>query len=296
MDKYKLDFIINYRNKEVKYSDLNNIFSSLGIDFKITNNIELFIQALTHESYAVDISNYQEIYQLYKSKHPSIVFLKKDNYERLEFLGDSIIKPIISIYLYTRYPYAHEGLLSTLRTKIESTKTLSHFFKCLKLQEYILISNVVEQEGGRDNPHILEDCFESFIGALYNYSIINNGTIDNIMHIIQQLINKLIESELNLSELIKLKDYKGELNIYCQHMKFPIPKYIQTNVQKKLTKYNGKYTTNKEMYEYTVYVIVNNIKYGPCTNIILKEAEQNAAKIALDHLTYTDENDDIFYA
>ena len=49
MDKYKLDFIINYRNKEVKYSDLNNIFSSLGIDFKITNNIDLFIQALTYE-------------------------------------------------------------------------------------------------------------------------------------------------------------------------------------------------------------------------------------------------------
>ena len=49
------------------------------------------------------------------------------------------------------------------------------------------------------------------------------------------------------------------------------------------------------MYEYSVSVIINGISYGPCNDIILKEAQQKAAKLALDNLNKNVDNDDIFY-
>ena len=150
---------------------MEEFLNSYGI---IPNSLKLFEIAMSHSSYA--------------NEHKD-----KKNYERLEFLGDAIIKPIISIYLVERYPYENEGFLSTLRTKIESTNTLSHFFKCLGLHDYILLSQSVEQENGRNNIHILEDCFEAFIGALFKYSQLNGISYGDIMNIIQKLMNILIE-------------------------------------------------------------------------------------------------------
>lgn len=296
MSTYQIDFILNYRNKEVSYDVINNIFKKYNIDFHVDNNIELFIQGLTHESFSENIENYDKLKEEYYKKNPKMVFIKNNSYERLEFLGDAIIKPIISIYLFNRYPYEQEGFLSTLRTKIESTKSLSHFFQCLGLKDYILISQSFEQEGNRDNIHIMEDCFESFIGALYMYGTKNNDTYDKIMSIIQKLMNTLIETELNLTELIQIKDYKGELNIYCHKAKYPVPVYIKNNIQSSVVSHKGKYATNKEMYLYSISVQVNGKIYGPTSDIILKEAEQKAAKLALEYLNNQNNNDDdIFY-
>lgn len=296
MSTYQIDFILNYRNKEVSYDVINNIFKKYNIDFHVDNNIELFIQGLTHESFSENIENYDKLKEEYYKKNPKMVFIKNNSYERLEFLGDAIIKPIISIYLFNRYPYEQEGFLSTLRTKIESTKSLSHFFQCLELKDYILMSQSFEQEGNRDNIHIMEDCFEAFIGALYMYGTKNNDTYDKIMSIIQKLMNILIETELNLTELIQIKDYKGELNIYCHKAKYPVPVYIKNNIQSSVVSHNGKYATNKEMYLYSVSVQVNGKVYGPTSDIVLKEAEQKAAQLALEYLNNQNNNDDdIFY-
>ena len=296
MSTYQIEFILNYRNKEVSYDVINNIFKKYNIDFHVDNNIELFIQGLTHESFSENIENYDKLKEEYQKKTPKMVFIKNNNYERFEFLGDAIIKPIISIYLFNRYPYEQEGFLSTLRTKIESTNSLSHLFQCLGLKDYILMSQSFEQEGNRDNIHIMEDCFEAFIGALYMYGTKNNDTYDKIMSIIQKLMNTLIETELNLTELIQIKDYKGELNIYCHKAKYPVPVYIKNNIQSSVVSHKGKYATNKEMYLYSVSVQVNGKIYGPTSDIILKEAEQKAAKLALEYLNNKNNNDDdIFY-
>lgn len=296
MSTYQIEFILNYRNKEVSYDVINNIFKKYNIDFHVDNNIELFIQGLTHESFSENIENYDKLKEEYQKKTPKMVFIKNNNYERFEFLGDAIIKPIISIYLFNRYSYEQEGFLSTLRTKIESTNSLSHLFQCLGLKDYILMSQSFEQEGNRDNIHIMEDCFEAFIGALYMYGTKNNDTYDKIMSIIQKLMNTLIETELNLTELIQIKDYKGELNIYCHKAKYPVPVYIKNNIQSSVVSHKGKYATNKEMYLYSVSVQVNGKIYGPTSDIILKEAEQKAAKLALEYLNNKNNNDDdIFY-
>ena len=298
LTQYKIDFILNFKNKEITYNAINNIFKKYKINFKINNNLDIFTQALTHKSFSILDNNYEQIKKEYyqNNSQNDIVFVKNSNYERLEFLGDAIIKPIISIYLFDRYPYEDEGFLSSLRTKIESTNTLSHFFKCLGLQNYILLSITEEQNNGRDNIKILEDCFEAFIGALYIYSTKNNIPYGDIMDIIQKLMNILIETELNMCELIQKKDYKGELNVYCHKNKIKLAEYITNKIDHCIKKYNGKYTSEKEMYEYTVSVIVNNKTYGPCTDVILKEAQQKAAKLALDNLNKNNnEDDDVFF-
>ena len=292
--KYEIEFLLNPVNQEITEDIINNIFNKYKINFQVNNNIDIFIQGLTHQSFSVNINNYNELKQEFLKIHKNLVFVKNYNYERLEFLGDAIIKPIISIYLVERYPYENEGFLSTLRTKIESTNTLSHFFKCLGLQDYILLSQTTEQENGRNNIHILEDCFEAFIGALFKYAQLNGISYGDIMNIIQKLVNILIETELNLSELIQMKDYKGALNEYCHKEKIQLPKYIKNNITSHLQTYEGKYANEKEIYMYNVSVIVDGITYGPASDIVLKEAEQKVAKMALDALNNDDNDDDIF--
>ena len=293
-NKYDIEFLLNPNNKEVSEDIINNIFNKYKINFQVNNNIDIFIQGLTHESFSINSDNYEDLKQEFILTHKNMVFVKNYNYERLEFLGDAIIKPIISIYLVERYPYENEGFLSTLRTKIESTHTLSHFFECLGLQDYILLSQSVEQENGRNNIHILEDCFEAFIGALFKYAQLNGISYGDIMNIIQKLVNILIETELNLSELIQMKDYKGALNEYCHKEKIQLPKYIKNNITSYLQTYEGKYANEKEIYMYNVSVIVDGITYGPASDIVLKEAEQKVAKMALDALNNEDDNDDVF--
>lgn len=292
--KYEIEFLLNPVNQEITEDIINNIFNKYKINFQVNNNIDIFIQGLTHESFSIKNDNYNELKQEFLKIHKNIVFVKNYNYERLEFLGDAIIKPIISIYLVERYPYENEGFLSTLRTKIESTNTLSHFFKCLGLQDYILLSQTTEQENGRNNIHILEDCFEAFIGALFKYAQLNGISYGDIMNIIQKLVNILIETELNLSELIQMKDYKGALNEYCHKEKIQLPKYIKNNITSHLQTYEGKYANEKEIYMYNVSVIVDGITYGPASDIVLKEAEQKVAKMALDALNNDDNDDDVF--
>lgn len=290
--------LLNYKNKKLDINVINEIFKKYDINYSIIDTKftrQLFTQSLTHPSYSITDENYK----IYKDKYYSenlntdMVFLKTINYEHLEFLGDALIKSPISQYLYQRYSHQGEGFMSTLRTKIESTNTLSLFLNKLNLKQYILLSQIEEQEGTRENIHVLEDCFEAFIGALFIYGSntskqnnsndlnntdnLNDNNIGKISNIIKELIFKLIENELNLSELIRIRNYKDELNKYCHSEKIALPNYIKLNLQK-------NQVFNVELNEYTVIVEVNGKKYGPAKAIQLKDAEQQAAKIAINEL------------
>lgn len=292
--------IINSKNKNLTYDVLNNIFNKYNINYRINSNIELFIEALTHPSYSLslynfDNYNYNHITNTFKKSYPELyrdnVFIKENNYERLEFLGDSFVKPILSSYLYFRYPAAKEGFMSKLRTKLESTKTLSLFFEHLGLKPYILLSSKLEDEDGRDNIKIMEDCFEAFIGALYvygiNYNLKNNSS--QIYDIIKNLIINLIETEINLTELIVERNYKDELNRYCHREKINLPNYKVSHINKEFIK-----SHNKVESVYYVIVEVDNKVFGPCSAISKKDAEQMVAKLAIYDFENNDEEDGMF--
>jgi dsRNA-specific ribonuclease len=80
----------------------------------------------------------------------SAIPLQKDSYERLEFLGDSIIHCILADYLFNRYEDEQEGFMTRLRTKIENGETLSELANLIGFQEYAIIARNIEQGGGRE--------------------------------------------------------------------------------------------------------------------------------------------------
>lgn len=122
---------------------VNDLLRRYGLERPI-NRVDVFTQSLRHRS-----CNY------------------KESFERLEFLGDSVVGMIVSAYLYDRYPGQNEGFLSTLKSKIVSGRMLCRFCRCAGIPRYVKMSDEAEIKYGRDNDKILEDAFEAFIGAMY---------------------------------------------------------------------------------------------------------------------------------
>lgn len=126
---------------------VEELASKLGVKI---NNYDLFLQAITHTSYAHEY-NYNEI----------------QHNERLEFLGDAVLELIISEILYFRYPNLPEGQLTKLRATIVCEQSLLKVAHSLNLGEYLRLGRGEEASGGRERPSILADAVEALLGALY---------------------------------------------------------------------------------------------------------------------------------
>lgn len=278
-------FIINKNNKLITIQKINNIFKQFRIEYKI-NNISYFQQALTHISYCLNLEDkeYEKIINEIKDKKEfkNVVLPLNKCYERLEFLGDSVIKPILTTYIYQRYPNSDEGFMSKLRANLEKTNILSEFFDVLDLKEYILISRDNEINNFRELKNIKEDCFEAFIGALYyDYYVINNK-YGKIYDIITNMIIQLIEKYIDLS-LILVNDinYKEKMNIFCNKYKFPPAVYGEV---KQTTEQIIQNNQKINIIKYEMFVKINGQIISTGIGLSKMEASQNAAKNALNIL------------
>lgn len=125
---------------------MERLYQKLGYTFK---NIELINEALTHPSFNLG--------SVKSSK----------NYERLEFLGDSVLMLVITELLVNEFKEENEGDLAKRRSLLVSREMLFRVAKDLDLSQHILMSDDEDKFGGRENPNILEDVLEAIIGALY---------------------------------------------------------------------------------------------------------------------------------
>lgn len=89
------------------------------------------------------------------------------NYERLEFLGDSILNFLMAEALFLKYPTAQEGDLSRLRASFVKGETLAEVARELGLGQYLRLGAGELKSGGRDRSSILADVVEALLGALY---------------------------------------------------------------------------------------------------------------------------------
>ena len=105
--------------------------------------------ALTHSSYANE------------SRGRTI------SYERLEFLGDSILGFVTAEYLYTAFPDLPEGKLTKKRASLVCEKSLCGFTRSFGAGELLRLSHGEQHSGGRERPSILADVFESITAAIY---------------------------------------------------------------------------------------------------------------------------------
>jgi ribonuclease-3 len=151
--------------------ELYALEEKLGYHFK---NINLLIQALCHPS----IKGSAKAKQLPLS------------YERLEFLGDSIVNFAISEALYLMFPDDAEGKLSKLRMTLVCGETMYHIAQHLEISQFIILDNGESLHGGRHNPKNLENVMEALMGAIYLDSQDYNTTKAIILSLWQDLLHQ----------------------------------------------------------------------------------------------------------
>ena len=222
---------------------MQNLMKNIGYNFK---NIDLLKTALTHSSYA----NEHKIF----------------SYERLEFLGDSILSFIVSTRLYSATTSFPEGEMSKLRAAIVCERSLDECAKNLQLGDYLILSKGEELTGGRTRPSILADVFEAILASIY----IDGGLAEAERFVISQLGNAIDNACKGIS---LYKDYKTELQEFAQS--------VDKKVEYKHVREDGP-AHNKT---FTVQVIYDGKVVAEDIGRSKKDAEQNAARRALAEVT-----------
>ncbi|MBR1414026.1 MAG: ribonuclease III [Bacilli bacterium] len=195
------------------------------------NNYKLYETALTHSSY----SNEHNV----------------ENYERLEFLGDSVLQVISSEYFYknTNYP---EGKMSKIRASFVCEAALAEYSKKIGIDKMIRVGHGQQKN---INDTIIADCFESVLGAIY----LDQG-FDVAKKYVLDIITPYIEADYHF-----LGDYKSIL----QEM-------VQTD--KKSLEYRLVSETGPSHDKtFVVEVVIDDIVYGVGRGKSKKQAEQEAA-------------------
>ena len=143
--------------------------------------------------------------------------VNKNNNERLEFLGDSILGCVISHELYHRFPLVDEGQLSRLRSSLVRGQTLAKLAKTLNLSETLLLGQGELKSGGFRRESIQADAFEAILGAIF---------LDSDYVTVSAVILKLYDELLNdASPDDSLKDFKTQLQELLQKKGYSLPLY-----------------------------------------------------------------------
>ena len=178
--------------------------------------------------------------------------------ERLEFLGDAVIELLMSQYLYLNQNIS-EGQMTKKRAQSVCEEALVKYASKIKLSDYILLGHGEELSNGRQRPAIIADCFEALFGAVY---------LDQGYFVAFELFEKLVIPYLDL--LNDIKDYKSTLQEYVQSFK--------NTLNYELINEEGPAHDKT----YTVKVLMDGICLGVGVGKTKKEAEQMAAKEALE--------------
>ncbi|NCT09868.1 MAG: ribonuclease III [Flavobacteriia bacterium] len=177
------------------------------------------------------------------------------NYERLEFLGDSILGSVIAAYLYKKVPTASEGYLTQMRSKIVSREHLNELGKDLNLIRFV--KSNIDQSNVGDNIH--GNIFEALVGAIY---------LDKGYNYCESFIfRNVIAPHVDIEKLEgKITSYKGLIIEWCQK-------------QKKKYKFETYEDTGNEIVKhFSVKVSIDGVQVAKGRATSKKKAEEMAAK------------------
>ena len=139
------------------------------------------------------------------------------NYERLEFLGDSILGFTISSYLFRHHPDLTEGELTRLRASLVRKESLAQLARGLELGKYLRLGSGELKSGGHDRDSILADALEALIGAIY---------IDGGIEPARQTILDIYQDQLaSIDPRAIQKDPKTRLQEFVQKRFQSTPEY-----------------------------------------------------------------------
>jgi len=185
--------------------------------------------------------------------------------ERLEFLGDAVLGQVVSEFLFQKYPELNEGDLTKMKSSLVNEAVLAGVCSKFGLGDYIYLSREEEKSGGRSKPSITADAMEAIFGAIYL-----DGGYDNVSNVISRILLSDYESLLNDESTF---NYKGELLELIQLDGRGVPRY---EVMEEIGPDHEKI--------FVVSVSVELERIGTGRGTTKKEAEQQAAKMALEFI------------
>jgi ribonuclease III len=219
---------------------MDELFEKLGIKPK---DLRLYNTAFLHSSYA--------------NEHRA-----KADYERLEFLGDSVVDLVIADYLYS-CENEDEGEMTKVRASYVCENALYEYATNLGLNRYIKVGHGEEKEGGKYKKAIVADIFEALMGAIY---------LDLGYAMARRTVLNIIVPYIEDPNVTFFSDYKSSLQEYVQT--------TQQSLIYDLVSEDGPAHDRT----FTVEVRIDDIVYGTGVGSTKKEAEQEAAKVALNKL------------
>ena len=194
--------------------------------------------------------------------HKSVSTLPRENYERLEFLGDAVIDIIISRELMREFPEGDEGLLTQRRASLVRKSFLSKISRMLDLLDYINIESSVNMNIEKIAEKQEANLFEAIIGAIYL-----DGGINPCKNLIMDTI------WAHKDQAWKTTNYKGKLIEYCHIKDIGSPIFNIKDI-------SGP--DHEKTFE--IEVKIDDLSFPTGMGLDKKSAEQTAAKIALESL------------
>ncbi len=209
------------------------------------NNIDLYYEAFSHPSYANEMGT---------NKH----------YERLEYLGDAILDFLVGEYLFKTRPDMAEGQMTKLRAEYVCESANEQYSNSMNLGKMILFGVGAKKENLQIKKSVLGNVFESFLGALY---------LDHNMDYVRNVLEKWVFPRIGNMKVQFFVDYKTKLQETMQAERTQSPTYLIVNE-----------TGPAHDKTFEALVKVDDIKLGRGIGKTKKDAEQEAAKDALEKL------------
>ena len=223
--------------------DYTPLMQEIGYTFK---DISLLEKALTHSSFA-------------NEGHGG------EHYERLEFLGDSVLGFITAQYLYEK-DRGPEGELTKLRAAVVCEKALCAYSKQLGIGKYMRLGRGEQHSGGRERPSILADMYEAVLAAIY---------LDGGMEPAEKFVLRFIIPEAETQRRRQFKDYKTALQ-----------EIVQQNPGERLEYVLSGESGPDHNKTFITEVHLNSNVIGVGRGRSKKESEQQAAREALKLMGY----------
>ena len=186
--------------------------------------------------------------------------------ESLEFLGDAVLGFLIADLLFTDFPDHDEGQKSKIKAAVVSTTTLAKQAERLNLGDHLLLGRGEEKTGGRRKQALLADSYEALIAAIYL-----DGGIEHARAFVVREFAPLVQETRRLGTTGQ--DYKSALQELVQAKSGPLPEY-------RLVGTVGP--DHRKLFQ--VVVVVNGEPVAEATGASKKEAEQEAARLAMEKL------------
>lgn len=187
-----------------------------------------------------------------------------ESYERIEFYGDAVVGLVVAQYLYEHHPDWDQGVMSKARSSVVQEGPLAEAALKLGLDAHVVLGAGEEAAAGRTRPSVLCDVFEAVVGAIY----IESGLEKARWFVLEQLhpfLRRVSEGDVNPN------DYKSKLQEIAQANWRKTPDY-------RVAKESGFEHERR----FTVSVLLDNEVLGEGTGRSKKDAEQSAAKDALE--------------